>query len=66
MRKAPSLIKPPCLQELVARFGGYDKITPEAWSAYDAAIAQWQIDRLFAMGLRPISPEEMKQRKRSR
>jgi len=32
----------PDLQELVAHFGGYDKITPEAWAAYDRATAEWQ------------------------
>jgi hypothetical protein len=26
--------RPPDLQELVARFGGYNKITPEAWAEY--------------------------------
>jgi hypothetical protein len=52
--------KPPCLQELVAHFGGYDKITFEAWREYDAAIAKWQIDRIVAMGLRPISSQERK------
>jgi hypothetical protein len=29
--------RPPDLQALVAEYGGYDKITPEAWAAYDAA-----------------------------
>jgi hypothetical protein len=56
--------KPPCLQELVAAFGRYDMITHAAWQEYDRAIAQWRIDRLTAMGLRPISPEEMKERRR--
>jgi hypothetical protein len=32
----------PDLQELVRRFGGYDKITPEAWEEYDRAMAEWQ------------------------
>jgi len=35
-------VGPPDLQELLARFGGYDKITPEAWAAYDKAMAVWQ------------------------
>jgi hypothetical protein len=26
---------PPDLQKLVKRFGGYDKITSEAWAKYD-------------------------------
>jgi hypothetical protein len=55
---------PPDLQELVARFGGYDLIPDDAWRDYDAAVARWRIDRLVAMGLKPISPEEMKRRKR--
>ena len=42
---ASSYPRPPCLQALVARFGGYHLITPEAWAEYDAAIAQWHIDR---------------------
>lgn len=33
---------PPDLQELVARHGGYDKITPEAWAEYDRTMAEWQ------------------------
>jgi hypothetical protein len=36
---------PPDLQALVAAHGGYDKITPEAWAAYDAAMAEWQEQR---------------------
>jgi hypothetical protein len=32
----------PDLQGLVARHGGYDKITPEAWAEYDRAMADWQ------------------------
>jgi hypothetical protein len=38
-------MRPPDLQELVARFGGYDKITPEAWAEYDRAMAEWQLKR---------------------
>jgi hypothetical protein len=56
--------KPPDLQELVEHHGGYDKITPEAWEEYDLAIEKSKIDRLLAMGLQPISPAEMKERKR--
>jgi hypothetical protein len=37
--------KAPDLQKLVERFGGYDRITPEAWAEHDAAMAQWHIDR---------------------
>ena len=32
----------PNLQDLVARYGGYDKIPPEAWARWDAANAEWQ------------------------
>jgi hypothetical protein len=32
----------PNLQRLVAKFGGYDKITPEAWAVWDRAVAEWQ------------------------
>jgi hypothetical protein len=35
----------PDLQALVERFGGYAKIPAEAWKEYDAAMAQWHIDR---------------------
>jgi len=37
---------PPCLQNLVALYGGYDKITPEAWSLYDEAREEWNARRL--------------------
>jgi hypothetical protein len=40
--------KPPDLQELVALFGGYDKITPEAWAEHDRAMVQWHHDRRVA------------------
>jgi hypothetical protein len=33
---------PPDLQELIARFGGYNKIVPEAWAGWDAAVEAWQ------------------------
>jgi hypothetical protein len=36
---------PPDLQELVARHGGYNKITPEAWAEWDAANEAWQAAR---------------------
>ena len=32
----------PNLQELVAEHGGYDKIPPAAWRAFDKAIEQWK------------------------
>jgi hypothetical protein len=31
----------PDLQELVARFGGYDNITAEAWAQFDADMAAY-------------------------
>jgi hypothetical protein len=37
--------RPPDLQELVARHGGYDKITKAAWAAYDKAMAEYHIVR---------------------
>jgi hypothetical protein len=35
-------MQPPDLQELVRRFGTYDQITPEAWAAFDAEMANWK------------------------
>jgi hypothetical protein len=35
----------PNLQALVRLCGGYDKITPELWAAWDAANAEWQARR---------------------
>lgn len=35
----------PDLQEFVAHFGGYDKITPKAWAEYDKAVANWRQQR---------------------
>jgi hypothetical protein len=29
------------LQELVAKYGGYDKVTKEGWAEYDAAMAEY-------------------------
>jgi hypothetical protein len=58
--------RPPCLQELVARFGTYDRISVEAWAEHDAAIAKWQALRLLAMGLPPLTPQDMKERRRAK
>jgi hypothetical protein len=33
---------PPSLQEMVRDHGGYNRITPEAWAAYDEAMLVWQ------------------------
>ena len=32
----------PDLQELVAAHGGYDRITAEAWAAYDRELDEWR------------------------
>jgi hypothetical protein len=43
-------MKPPDLQiELVAMAGGYDKITPAQWAAFDRAMADYQRTRREAM-----------------
>jgi hypothetical protein len=36
----------PDLQALVDRFGGYDKITPEAWAEHDAAVARYRAAKI--------------------
>lgn len=33
---------PPDLQSLVEQFGGYDRITAEAWRKYNAELARWR------------------------
>jgi hypothetical protein len=44
--------RPPDLQELVERFGGYEKISPEAWAEFAAAMAEWDIERrMWTCGL---------------
>jgi hypothetical protein len=43
--------KAPDLQELVARFGGYSKVPPEAWTEYDQAMAEWhRARRVYTAG----------------
>lgn len=37
---------PPCLQELVRHWGGYDHIPAEAWAEYDLACTRWESARL--------------------
>jgi hypothetical protein len=44
----------PDLQELVARFGRYDKITPEAWPEYDAAT------ETYRAWLRRLTPDDQR------
>jgi len=38
LRSAPSL------QDLVARHGGHDRITPAAWAQYEAEVKRWRDD----------------------
>jgi hypothetical protein len=41
----PRVLRPsPNLQDLVARFGRYDLITPEAWARFDAEKRRWLED----------------------
>ena len=43
LREAEEAVRrPPDLQKLVAAYGGYDKITPEAWARHDADMARWR------------------------
>jgi len=38
-------MRPPDLQALVAEAGGYEKISPEMWAAFDRAMAVWRAQR---------------------
>jgi len=40
---------PPDLQELVARAGGYDRITAEQWAEFDRQMAEYQTRRRAAL-----------------
>jgi hypothetical protein len=40
---------------MVAHFGRYDKITPEAWAGFDNAMADWKAARGIADATRPLS-----------
>ena len=42
---AVELADPPDLQALVAKHGGYDKISAVAWAEYDRAMAAYQLVR---------------------
>lgn len=35
-------MKAPNLHEYMAKFGGYDKITPEGWAEWDRLNREWQ------------------------
>lgn len=39
--------KPPDLDKLAQAYGGYNKISREAWERYDAEVTKWQIERHF-------------------
>jgi hypothetical protein len=43
----PQKLPPASLQDLVEKFGGYDKITHEAWKKYDADLKVWQAQIRF-------------------
>jgi hypothetical protein len=58
--------RPPCLQILVARFSRYDLITVEAWNEFDEGVARWRVERLAAIGVTPISPRQIQERKRAK
>lgn len=38
---------PPHFQALVLEHGRYDRVTPEAWAAYDAAMDAWKLKLRF-------------------
>ena len=41
----PRVLRPsPNLQDLLARHGGYEKITPEAWVQFDLEMRCWLMD----------------------
>jgi hypothetical protein len=46
-----SSAKPPDLQDLIGRFGGYANIPPEAWVEHDRAMAAWKQARGIGTGL---------------
>ena len=39
---AQTMPRPPDLQELIERRGGYHKITGEDWAKYDAMLEEWR------------------------
>jgi hypothetical protein len=55
---------PPDLQQTIEAFGGYDKVTPDAWAAYDKAMAKWlELYRSRHVD-EQISPERFRARRR--
>jgi hypothetical protein len=49
---------PPDLQELVRKHGGYNRITREAWAAWDRANAEWQARRRLVYGPASARPSK--------
>jgi hypothetical protein len=47
----PSPARPPDLQALIARYGGYNRITEEAWAEHDKQVAEWKQARGIGTGL---------------
>ena len=43
----------PDLQKLVRQYGGYNRITPEAWAKWDRDSAAWQARRRLKYGPAP-------------
>jgi hypothetical protein len=41
----PQKIPPPSLEDLVQKYGGWDRVPPEAWKKYEAERKAWQ-DRI--------------------
>lgn len=51
----PRILRPaPNLQDLVARHGGYDRITPEAWAQFHAETKHWMED--VRLGRAEVAP----------
>ena len=48
--------KAPDLQKLVEQYGGYDKITPEAWARHDEAMRKWHTDRRLVTAGHIVEP----------
>lgn len=50
---------PPDLQELVVRFGTWDKIPREAWADYDSRLASWKTAKRYGEHGRLPPPRQM-------
>jgi hypothetical protein len=42
-------LKAPSLTELIALYGGYDRVTTAAWGEFDAAVKAWNAARMQAL-----------------